>query len=66
MAYEDLSELRPCERCRSRKFWFDGDEWQCLVCVPPSVQNTITVELNPETQGQGAPTKLPARSTYLQ
>jgi hypothetical protein len=49
---EDLNSLRPCERCRSRKFWLDGDEWLCFVCVPPPIQNIITVEIN-EAQSQG-------------
>lgn len=35
--YEAGLDMRPCVRCRSRKYWFDdqADEWLCGICVPP-------------------------------
>jgi len=61
---EDLNSLRPCERCRSRKFWLAGDEWLCFFCVPPPIQNIITVEIS-EAQGQGETGQAPARQKDL-
>jgi hypothetical protein len=48
--YNAGSELRPCLRCGSRKYWFDdeADEWTCWICVPSMVENVIRLELKPE------------------
>lgn len=41
--YEAGSELHPCLRCGSRKFWFDDDlnEWRCSTCDPLIVDNVV-------------------------
>ena len=44
--YEDVDKLQPCAKCAALRFWFDGEEWRCWVCVPPSSENVVKVELH--------------------
>jgi hypothetical protein len=44
--YEAVADLAPCPVCGSRKWWFDGQQWQCWRCAPCPDKNPITAELN--------------------
>ena len=46
LSYDEMDKLRPCARCGSRRYWFDGDVWQCWKCVPPPSLDMIRVDLN--------------------
>ena len=45
LTYEEMDKLRPCARCGSRRYWFEGDMWQCWHCVPPPSPDQIRVDL---------------------
>ena len=51
LTYDRMDQLRP-STCGSRRFWFDGQHCVCWVCVPPKVEETISLELNIETECQ--------------
>jgi hypothetical protein len=59
--YESGLDLRPCLRCGSRRFWFDGDddEWLCWTCAPPIVENMIRFELTGEFAASKSATGAP-------
>ena len=35
LSYDEMDKLTPCRLCGSRRYWFDGEVWQCWNCVPP-------------------------------
>ena len=45
LSYEEMDKLTPCRVCGSRRYWFDGQVWQCWNCVPPRSENEIRVDL---------------------
>jgi hypothetical protein len=44
--YDEMDKLRPCQVCGSRRYWFDGEVWQCWSCVPLPSADMIRVDLN--------------------
>jgi hypothetical protein len=44
-SYDEADKLRPCTACGSRRYWFDGEVWQCWNCVRPPSENQIRVDL---------------------
>jgi ribosomal protein L37AE/L43A len=47
LPYEEMDKLTPCPVCGSRRYWFDGEVWQCRNCVPPPSEGVIRVNLKP-------------------
>ena len=45
-SYIEMDKLMPCPVCGSRRFWFDGEAWQCWNCVPPPSDDMVRVDLN--------------------
>ena len=39
-----VEDLTPCPACGSRKWWYDGQEWQCWTCAPCPDGNPITAD----------------------
>jgi hypothetical protein len=46
LTYDEMDKLTPCRVCGSRRYWFDGEVWQCWNCVPPLSADMIRVDLN--------------------
>jgi len=45
LTYDEMDKLTPCRVCGSRRYWFDGQVWQCWNCVPPPSADMIRVDL---------------------
>jgi len=45
LSYEEMDKLVPCRVCGSRRYWFDGQVWQCWKCEPPASEKEIRVDL---------------------
>jgi len=46
LRYDEMDKLTLCQVCGSRRYWFDGEVWQCWGCVPPPSADMIRVDLN--------------------
>lgn len=46
LSYDEMDKLTPCRVCGSRRYWFDGEAWQCWNCVAPPSPDMIRVDLN--------------------
>lgn len=46
VTYEQMDQLKPCKSCGARKYWCDGEEWQCAGCLPCPVLHPITLEID--------------------
>ena len=44
-SYDEMDKLTPFRRCGSRRYWFDGELWQCWICVPPPPADMIRIDL---------------------
>jgi len=45
LRYDEMDELPPCQVCGSRRYWFDGEAWQCWNCEPPPSREMIRIDL---------------------
>jgi hypothetical protein len=46
LSYDEMDKLTPCRLCGSRRYWFDGEVWQCWNCVPPPSADMVRIDLN--------------------
>ena len=38
LSYNEMGKLTPCRVYGSRRYWFDGEVWQCLNCVESATE----------------------------
>jgi len=45
LSHDEMDNLTPFRCCGSRRYWFDGEAWQCWNCVPPPSADMIRIDL---------------------
>ena len=46
LSYDEMDKLTPCRVCGSRRYWFDGEAWQCWNWAPPPSADMVRVDLD--------------------
>jgi hypothetical protein len=44
-SYDEMDKLTLCAVSGSRRYWFDGEVWQCWNCAPSPAEGMIQVEI---------------------